>query len=267
MKRFYTAEEDAFLIATVKTLRVRDQAAHLGRAPESVEYRRRVLMHRGDLDITQRARNRLWTEDEKALVDVMLQEGASVPQIARKTKRTVEAIYRLASREQTPIDAIRDRRGARVRTAFEVGTFMGVSHHMVARWISYGLLDAARNNACAKRFSQQRRGAPHYLITDQALMRFVEQRNTWMAWTVDRMTDADWRMYAERLRTDAGGYWMSLSEVAERYIVGYTTAVGWRLRGYMAGVTTARYGRTHYFWSADLEGWEPDDRRIDRIAS
>jgi hypothetical protein len=262
MKRFYTAEEDAYIIATVKTLRVRDQAAHLDRAPESIEYRRRALMHQGRLDIAQRARNRPWTEDEKALVDVMLQEGAGVPAIARKTKRTVDAIYRLASREHASIDTIRDRRGARVRTAFETATFMGVSHGVVARWVSYGLLDAARNNARAKRFDHHPRGAAHYLISDQALMRFVEQRTTWMAWTVDRMADTDWRAYAAQLRAEAGGVWVSLADVAKRYIVAYSTAARWRARGYMAELTAARYGHMYYFWSADLSRWQPPDYRF-----
>jgi hypothetical protein len=260
MTRRYTTDEDRYLIRTHRSTPAVEQATHLGRSYGSVRLRRRKLMARGKIATTRRAANRVWSEDEKATVELLIQQGKGVTAIAREIDRAPTAIDDLLHRNGQTIEAMRNRRGARVRAAAEIARLFFVHTHTPPRWIRRGWLQAERNGA------HVRHGVSHWLITDTALQAFIDLRESWVAWQPSQIRDPHWRAYAFAARGRANGEWLSIADVAQRYHVGVTTVGHWYASGQMAGIATVRYIH-RYFWSADIVGWQPRDRRIKGAAA
>lgn len=244
-RQMWTSAEDQILIATHATCTVARQAAKLGRTLNSVRQRRARLQRQGLLPGTQRAYNRAWTDDEDAEAYALLAQGFSVPQVARRLKRTIGSIY-----DRQNILAARNQDGAQVRSANAAAQLLGVSQPTLVSWIDRGWLRATRNRASARRGRKSIR--PEYLITDDAIMLFIANRETWPAWEAKWIADPDWRAYADEQRRDAGGRWMTTKEIAYQLRVASTTVLDWYQRGTMAGVATVVY-QHRFFWSADIE--------------
>jgi transposase len=248
--KHYTAKDDRYLIRTHTTTTAKEQAAHLARSYGSVKLRRRKLMARGKIAPTTRVANRRWNEDEKAAVELLLQQGKNIQTVAQAIGRSQKAISDLLRRNNQTVDAIRDRRGARVRSVADIARLFFVHCHTPARWIARGWLQAERNAAHA------RHGAADWLLTDAARQAFIELREGWVAWEPSQISDVAWRTYAANIRARSGGKWLSMADVAARYHVGATTVCEWYRQGKMAGVASVKY--THrYFWSADLKEARP----------
>lgn len=194
---------------------------------------------------------RYWTEDDRALLDLMTQQGYGVPDIARKLKCDVQRIYNHTKGGK--IVTLRAQKGAKVRPVVEVGTLFGVSKNTAYHWVERGWLQGRRNKAWAVRAGSKPQ-RPHYLITEQAILDFIENRKTWVAWDVWRITDPDWRKHAECVRRDAGGYWLTSKDMANRFGYSGGTVSEWARRGVLPSL---KYGQNHFFWSEDLAGWQP----------
>jgi len=210
---------------------------------------------------------RAWTEDERLTVAAMLQDGHSLTTIARKVNRTIRAIYTyMERRADANIKALRAADGATVRSARQVALLFGVTDMMVLGWIERGWIKARRNGTYVKtgkrgprRASKQARA--RFLITDDALVTFIERRDLWPAWSPLLMTDRDWQAYAVDVRANAGGHWIATKELAARYGYDADTVNGWYRLGHTAGIESVRVGNGRYFWSADLAGFVPPCER------
>lgn len=261
--RTWTDEENTFLRQTHTTHTIAAQASALNRTYQSIAHQRRRL----GLAPTGRREYKLWTENDAVLIDLMLSSGSSVTFIARKLKRSVNAVHTYVRQKGWSIKAIRRSPVARVWTAIEVARLFGVSGAMVTVWIDRKWLRAVRNNAGAQQRRQRaKRRAPQYLIHDEAIQALIERRETWPAWEPRAMTDAGWRSYAEEVRAAAGGRWLSTAEVAARMGYSVASVKYWRLRGKFAGVASTTYDGRHYYWSADLDDWQLSDRRVTKEA-
>lgn len=250
MRRFYTAEDDGFLIETHATLSVAEQARHLGRSYKAVSERRRILTAQGQIDPTRRAVLRLWSSDDAVLVELMLQRGSSLTFVARKIGRSVSAIRHYLKRNSKTVTEY--RAADNVRTAIDVARLFGVHPSSVPRWIRRGWL-RARHNKAQRNDRKRKKGAAQYLITDDDITAFVERRDAWFAWEPRHITDRDWREFAEECRTATGERWLTATEIAERWHYSPTTIRGYCRMGKVPGVL---YGRTYYVWSADVAAKE-----------
>ena len=253
MKRAYTDDDDRYLIRTHRQLTVAQQARRMGRSAYSVKWRRAQLIARGLLAPTNRHTNRQWSEDEKAAVEVRLKQGANVDTIAAELRRSRRAVADCVLRTGETFNGLR---AGRVHTANAVARMFSVGSHTPLCWIARGWLCAQRNGAYAA-------GAGgDWSITDAALLDFLALREGWVAWQPSQLQKPHWRAYATEHRAQAGGMWLAQSETAQRYSVTPSTVSGWYGDGRMASVATVKWHSTRYFWSADLDAWQPTDRRI-----
>ena len=258
-------ELEAFIISTYDTLTAREQTRRAGVNYTRLARMRRRLLASGALDPAQRAYSRPWSEGEDLYLASCLQLGMSVPQAAARVGRplagTRNHITRLGG-----TDVYRRAAGAEVRTLCDVARLFGCYKHAPNLWMRHGWLAVRHNNA--KRQALGLRGKPkkgyrgYYLVTDDAILAFIENRMTWPAWEAARITDPLWREYAEDQRAAANGHWVSLGELTTRYHYARSTVQGWLARGKLDGVARTSYGHMHFFWSADLDAWQPIDRRI-----
>lgn len=202
--------------------------------------------------------SRRWTESEDMLVETMLQQGSSVVAVAQKTRRTYAGVRTRLVRNGSSIRKERARPASEVRNRGQVAALFGVCPMTAHRWITLGWLAARRNGAWSRRKAV--RHDLHYLITDDALMEFIDRRETWVSWDAAKITDADWREYAMEIRASARGEWVLLKDFARSLGRPYTTVFGWWQRGLMDRLTMLRHGRQVYIWSADLKTFIPPRR-------
>lgn len=263
MRHTWTEAEDRILIDTNATHTTQQQAALLGYTVTSVRGRRQHLRARGLLPSHERAYGRVWTADERAHMEALVLEGKPVKQIAKVLGRGIPAIYSQIARYGLGVSTLRGSIGLGVRSASAVARLMAVADTTVALWIERGWLKARRDNTWRSKNKKKRRnvGRPRFLITDENLMAFLEEKAAWVSWNVDKIADVDWREYACGVRASAGGEWLSTLDMAARYCYGDSTVLGWWQRGCMPGVRTILWRQTRYFWSGDLVGFVPPQER------
>lgn len=202
---------------------------------------------------------RRWTEDDRALFDLMTQQGYGALDIARKLKCDVTRIYNYSSGGK--LIAARNQAGARVRSMEDIRRLFGVNKMSPTYWRQRGWLKARRNRAYSHRIGKAER--PQYLVSEDALMDFIQTRESWVAWECATMTDVTWRAYAEDVRRAAGGRWLTTKDMAARFGYDEKTPPEWRRRGILGGVALVKYGSALFFWSADVDQWTPPmERRI-----
>ena len=247
MTCYYTEADDTYLAETYSTLTATEQARALGRSYDSIIQRRRRLVARGMVDRQHRAYNPAWSEDERAAVELMLQQGAGVDVIARKVGRSRRGIAKRLRNDRLTIDGMRARRGAHVRTIASIATLFFVGRRAVVIWIARGWLHANRNGV------KTTCGYAAYLITDQALIDCINCRDSWVAWQPSQIQDPHWRAYAAEIRRVADGEWVSSVTYARRVHVAPTTVNAWYRRGPLVGIRSIKWNGWRYFWSSDLE--------------
>lgn len=260
--RRWTPEEDQFLIDTHSTLKVAEQAARLERPKGSTRQRRSELTRRGLIDPTKRKAARPWTRQEHDMLIGWLQDGLGLRTIAnRMPGRTYYAIEGYIERAGLSVIQIRSNNIAQVRTAAETADLFGVPHWRVVRWIHYKWLYGRRDLKRARGVRKVKVQKPYYRVTDESLIAFIKDRRYWPAWSVEEMTDPFWREFAVEQRAAAGGEWVSTPELARRMRYSTSTVHGWYVRGLLTEIEATEIDHTRYFWSADLEGFVPADRR------
>lgn len=186
-----------------------------------------------------------WTAIDVDRLIQLVDAGHGYDTLARRLRRTRTAVLIKCK-----------RLGVRVTTtpatlaARDVAALLGnACSKSVTRWIALGWLPA--RNA----------GGPGckalWRIQWDDLLAFMERRDYWPTWEQDRIRDAALREWAQELRAAAGGRWISIGEVAERYCVDCRAVNTWIRKGWLPA---ARYGNW-WIWSADLEGWLPPCER------
>lgn len=177
-----------------------------------------------------------------------------------------------------------ERRKGFVFERGEIAQIFGVDDDTVALWQRRGWLPVTRNRA----YSHEKTAADHraylawwlemnpravidhipppkparsrfahYLITDSAIEAFIEDRNTWYAWSPALITDPVWRAAAEIARDESPGQWLTTGEVAARFGYAVDTVRQWHQQGRTEGLEIVRYGHQVYWWSEGLETWAP----------
>lgn len=218
---------------------IAEQAERLGLRHSQLTGIRARLRREGRLVARQPGKGRDWPKaDEDRLIE-LLEQGHGYDELARRFKRTRVAIIlkcrRLGIRVTTSLATLSARDVAKL-----VGKKCSKS---VVYWIEQGWLPA-RNAG----------GAGHHALWRgqwDDLTAFLEQREHWMAWDAEAVTDLPLREWAQELRAAAGGRWLSIGEVARRYCVDSRAVNQWIRRGWLSAT---RYGNW-WVWSADLEGW------------
>lgn len=150
----------------------------------------------------------------------------------------------------------RKRHGLRSRTAMlmssrTVAQRMGVScAKTVARWIETGLLRGHRG--------QQRGPYQQWYVTDDDLLRFIDDPATWHVWTPERIADTDLGEHALAVRGHVR--YLTIGQVAWRCCVTTNAVNAWIRRGL---VPARRYGN---WWidERDLAGFTPPGQRSRR---
>lgn len=150
--------------------------------------------------------------DQYAELQSLIQNGMSVVLAARQLGRTRDAIYEAVFRHGDTIAALR---GAtyRTRSLNQVAALFGVSHPVVRGWVAQRWLAASRNGTRKRKGSKK---PAHYLVNDLALMDFIARRESWPAWTAEKITDDQWRAAALEERAAAGGHWTRAVDVLAR---------------------------------------------------
>ena len=99
-----------------------------------------------------------------------------------------------------------------------------------------------------------------WLIDDVDLVAFLADRRWWMAWDVARITDADLRDEAQRLRREADGHWVRLSDWCKGNGFEVNTGTSWARKGLFA--TASRWATHWYIWSVELAAFVPPCERM-----
>lgn len=263
-RKAWTATEDTYLIETYASLTASAQAAQLQRSASSVYQRRYDLQRAGRLP----QKHRRWTADEDLEIVALAESGATLLQIMRQLGRTGLAIVRRLADLGTPLGVIRTQGILKTRSARQVAALLGTSSDIVRRWIRTGDLAAAKNGARMlysrvrrnrierQRYRRRRTGRPKrysyqtawFLVSDESLMVFLSERNNWMLVDPAKITDPEWRTFAEDARAQIEGEWWD-AETLGRHI--YLSASHLR-KQFGQGVYPAvmRYG-CWYVWSTD----------------
>lgn len=246
-------------------------AAMLGISLKAVRGRLYRLAKAGLIDLANRSiHRRFWTQDEQDRVVDMLRDGRGVRDIARALGRSPSAVHCWIERsEYGSIHAIRTGDILQVRSASQVAALLGVPDWKVGRWCTSGYLGGRRNLSAHTQWDLKRRkdGRPRtrnrtFLITDDALLMFIQDRRYWMLWRPEHITDPAWRDEAIEARRRAGGDWLTPQQVGDR--LGYTASAvtEWVRRGQLPGT---RVGHRLYIWSTDLDSFiPPGEAYLDR---
>lgn len=238
------AEQALILSWSQAGIGLAEQARRLGRPATNLQQTYRRYVREGLVPKRERAPWRPWTNEERYELFDLVDRGYSYDAIARKLKRSRNAILIEISRRHyhhittTPA----------TWSAQAVARLLGLGcSKTISYWIRRGWLKA-RNAGQKER--------PLWRITPINLYAFLENHDTWMAWEVEQITDPAIREWAQELR-QGQSRWLTTGEVAKRYSVGHKTVNVWIHRGHLPAT---RYDN-HYIRESDLEGWVPPCER------
>jgi predicted choloylglycine hydrolase len=122
----------------------------------------------------------------------------------------------------------------------------------VSKWIAQGRLAATRTKDAEARTRGRRpkRGVTlgQFQVAHADLLDFLRQRECWMAWRPERISDAELRRAAETFRASAPGRWVGLRELADALHYSLAAVQRWHAAGWPRGLPRARYGNRCYVW-------------------
>jgi len=133
-------------------------------------------------------------------------------------------------------------------TAIAIMRLLGLSDQkIVGRWITeYGWLEGTKAGKDDR----------IYRVPWEALLTFLQDRRTWMAWQPEKIVDSALREWTVELR-QGEGRWLRPGEVGELKGVGPYTPAAWIDRGYfLTGDEVVKYGNW-WFWSPAVERFVP----------
>ena len=235
-RRPWTAADDALLRSLWGTDTPRSEiAARLGRTQAATKNRA------SKIGATNPKPPR-WTARDLFRLDMLLDQGLSDAAIARRLKRTPEAISLTRKRHGLK------SRSSRLMSARMVADLMGVGcAKSVIAWIEHGYLAGKRG---------PRRGPyRQWQVDEEALWRFIENRYHWHRWEPERITDPALREWAMELR--AGVRFLTPGEVAWRCCVDASAVNVWIHNGLLPAVRNGNW----LVRESDLEGFVPPHQR------
>lgn len=188
-----------------------------------------------------------WSSERLLVLKDYIESGYTVPQIAERMDITRIAVKRAVETKLGGIQAV--RKGiVKVRTQDEFAALMGVSRRTVAAWRKLKLIQPKRNRGVDyEHYGGRQRG---WLFTERMITAFLEDRHTWPMWEPSAITDPATRAFAEGLRREAGGTWLSPKQVGERLGFAQNSIRSRIVRGLLPA---HRIGMTWWIWSATVE--------------
>lgn len=185
---------------------------------------------------------RRWHPSRLSRVDQAIRNGHGYTEIARQQQTTVRALkaalWRYGGRQMRQMPHLYNIR--------QVITLLGLpSDHAIKVWIRAGWLDATKSGSAR---------TCDWRISRVALLQFLANRATWMAWSVEQIADPSYRQIARNLRMGQP-CWLSVGEVAARYHVTRRAVLVWLSEQQL--VPSVLYARRLWVWSADLDGFVP----------
>ena len=198
----WTVDDEQFVIDTSTTLTTQQQSDHLGMSYAAVKERRSLLRSQGRITALGGASSRLWTQEEDSDLKELIAEGYGIYSVVRKFRnrhnRTQPAIINRIDR-LGGLDTLRAPRTIlRIRSQDQTAELFGIDSHTVGIWIRQGWLKAEYSR---RRKQRERKGGPKALITDAAILDFINLPDAWPAYTPDRITDRIWQEVAHEART------------------------------------------------------------------
>lgn len=238
-QRRFTADEHQQMIAwSAEGVPVKEQARRLERDYPTVCVQRRRMARMGLLRLKSPPPRRPWTKEEEYRLLSLLEEGKSYDDIARRLKRTRNAVIIKAKKRGVRLLTV-----GGVYTARDISLMLGIppDHRTVTWWIRTGALVATNGGTARK---------PIWRIHLEDLWAFLENEQYWMAWKVEAITDPDLRDWARELR-DGTPRWLTIGEVARRLFVTHASVNDYIHKGYLPSV---KYGN-HWIRESDLDGF------------
>jgi hypothetical protein len=245
-------ETIAYLQATHTTLHYRAQAADLGLSPRTVACYRGRLYKAGLLSRDTRTSYRRISDADLAQAVALAKQGLSRAQIAAavgRSERTMSYLFALAGTGWYDCRALPD--AVPVYNASQVAQLLGVREMTVSKWIAQGWLAATRTkDAEARKRGRPRRGVALgvFQIGRADLLDFLRQREHWMAWRPECISDAELRRAAETFRAAVPGQWVGLRELADALHYSLAAVQAWHAAGWPQGMERTRYGNRCYVW-------------------
>ncbi len=237
------AEQQQILVWSQEGIGLAEQARRLGRPVTNLQATYRRYVRAGLIPKRERAPWRPWSSTERDQLHALIDGGYGYDAIARKLKRSRNAIVVETKRRYHRVTTT-----PATWSAHDVARLLGLGcSKTVSRWISRGWLKA-RNAGQEDR--------PLWRVSLPDLWAFMENDQTWMAWEVERITDAALREWAQELR-QGKPRWLSEGDVAARYHVTTAAVAQWIYKGWLPAV---RYGN-HWIRESELECWVPPCER------
>lgn len=197
-----------------------------------------AVKHRASKTGLTQPQPRRWTRQELARLDMLLDQGLSDALIARRLKRSPEAINLARKRY-----GLKSRSG-RLMSARAVADIMGIGcSKTVTRWMRRGYLAGKRGPRQGQHQQWQ--------VDEEALWRFIENPRHWHRWQPERMTDTSLREWAQELRD--GVRFLTVGEVAWRCCVGTGAVNVWIHNGLIPAVRNGNW----LIRESDLEQFTP----------
>lgn len=157
---------------------------------------------------------RYWSEAEHTRARLLVEEGASVPTMARALGRSETAIEVWMKRHVK-------RRQVRPYTARGVALALGIpSRKTITWWISRGWLAEVRGHGLGAGKS-----ARHFVRHDQ-LVAFLKDPRYWHLWDPSKVADRRLRAVVRLYRED-GERFLTTGEVGDRLGVKHSTVTDW----------------------------------------
>lgn len=185
---------------------------------------------------------RNWTTEQLTALEWMLDKGMPDAAIGKALGRSATAVQVMRKRSRLP------SRTERNYTCRKLGSLLGVDGKAVAWWI--------RNRWLRGRQGQRRGRNRQWVVTEDALMEFLENRAYWHLWDPARLADRDLREWALEQRSEQ---FLTLAEVARRFWVVESTVGSWLDRGELPFVRRGRGNRL--VPESSLRGWVPPGQR------
>ncbi len=170
-------------------------------------------------------RRKVWTAEDDMKLSDLIEAGRTVKQIAKAMGRSENSVKVRMSRTV-------ECRRIRPMSARQVADALGVGcSKTVTRWMEQGWLNG-RKGALGAGASRR------WLVTEDALMSFIEDRAHWHRWDASRIADPYLREWAVELRNER---YLTLGEVAARYFVVRGTVRKWIDEGRLPAVRNGNH--------------------------